>query len=106
MDGNSNNNYIVANNTTMHPRYFADSLTGNNCICLNNFFDLLGTKPAITLRMFGVIMDAATTGGSYAQVDANNDGIIDIPCVIDKNNVDNYQLTRPVDIANEPIPPL
>jgi nitrous oxidase accessory protein NosD len=41
---------------------------------------------------------------SYAQVDINNDGIIDVPFTIDINNVDNYPLMVPVNVANEPIP--
>jgi hypothetical protein len=40
----------------------------------------------------------------YARIDVDPNGIIDVPFVIDKNNVDNYPLMEPVNSATEPIP--
>ena len=105
MWGSCSNNYFVANNVTISQHYNGDSLVGTNFFYHNNFLRWTWNQTATENSQN--IWSQNGRGNffeSYAKVDINNDGIIDVPFTIDINNVDNYPLMVPVNVANEPIP--
>jgi hypothetical protein len=81
----------------------------DNIIYYNNFIN--NTKNVYNEVVMAVpavsIWDNDAVGNywsDYNGTDANNDGIGDIPYVIDENNQDNHPLMTPVNISNV-IPP-
>jgi|GEM_PF-2867569 parallel beta-helix repeat protein len=105
MWGSCTNNYFVANNVTISQHYGSDSIVGTNYIYHNNFLQWNWNQSA-TDNSANVWSQNGRGNyyGGYAQVDANHDGVIDVPFTIDRNNVDNYPLVEPVNTAAEPIP--
>jgi nitrous oxidase accessory protein NosD len=104
MGGNSSNNYFVANTVTMTQHYSANKLAGTNFIYHNNFLRWDWNQTAEDSANVWSQNGRGNYYAQYAKVDANHDGIIDVPFTIDRNNVDNYPLMEPVNIADEPIP--
>ncbi len=105
MAGNCRNNYIVANNINITQHWNANKLVGTNYIYHNNFLSWSWNQSDVDNSVNVWSRDGR--GNYYAQypkVDTDNDGVIDVPFVIDQRNVDNYPLMEPVKIDPEPIP--
>ena len=106
--GQTNNNLIVANSFTDYAYYEPTfSHNGTNTFYHNNFFNSnwLQSDPNFTQSKW----DNGQSGNywsNYHGEDQNNDGIGDIPHIIDQNNQDNYPLTNPVIINTEVQPQL
>jgi parallel beta-helix repeat protein len=107
MSGDSSYNTFVANNITISQHYLTDRLKGTNYIYHNNFV-VFSWDQASTANSVNVWSNDGK--GNYwvdwSGPDANHDGIVDSPYIIDVNNIDNYPLTTPVNISAEPLPPL
>ncbi|MCL4429662.1 MAG: hypothetical protein M1167_02805 [Chloroflexi bacterium] len=100
----STGNIFAGNDISMGPRYYADTLTGNNFIYHNNFLNFAWNR---TLSMPSNFWSSNNRGNYWADYngsDANHDGVGDTPYIIDKTNIDNYPLMVPVNIQAEPIP--
>ena len=104
--GNSHLNTIVGNEISMRPRYYADSLTGDNYIYHNNFLNFAWNQSQTTPVNVWSSNMKGNYWADYYGTDANHDGVGDTPYIIDKTNKDNYPLMSPVNITNEPIPTL
>jgi hypothetical protein len=104
MTQNSTGNRIIANNVSASQLYQADTLTGTNYIYHNNFYNFKWNQTATDNS--ANVWSSGGRGNYWGQsgVDANHDGVIDSPHVIDKNNVDSYPLMSPVDVGSEPFP--
>jgi nitrous oxidase accessory protein NosD len=103
--GSSTNNKIVANNVWAGQLYLVDKLEGTNYIYHNNFYNFHWNQSANTNS--ANVWSSDGRGNYWANFhtgDANNDGVVDSPYVIDKTNEDDYPLTTPVDISAEPLP--
>lgn len=77
----------------------------NNYIYHNNFFNFKWDQSKTTnAANVWSIDNRGNYWANFHTGDANNDGVIDSPYIIDKTNKDEYPLTAPVDIAAEPFP--
>jgi hypothetical protein len=113
--GTSYNNTIVGNHIADNKvgisatNIYSQGGAHDNIIYYNNFIN--NTKNVYNEVVMAVpavsIWDNDAVGNywsDYNGTDANNDGIGDIPYVIDENNQDNHPLMTPVNISNV-IPP-
>ena len=105
MHGRCSNNYFVANTITISQHWNGNTLVGTNYFYHNNFLKWSWDQTAADNSANVWSQDGrGNYYAGYASVDANHDGIIDVPFVIDKNNIDNYPLMTPVNKEAEPIP--
>lgn len=105
MHGRCSNNYFVANTITISQRWNGNTLVGTNYFYHNNFLKWSWDQTAADNSVNVWSQDGrGNYYAGYASVDVNHNGIIDVPFVIDKNNVDNYPLMTPVNKEAEPIP--
>ncbi len=101
----SSNNNISGN--TITNTYYGIRLrhSSNNIIYHNNFIDNTQQVYIYPSGYTNVWDDGYPSGGNYwsdyAGVDSDHDGIGDTPCVIDKNNQDNYPLMSPCGLVEE-----
>ncbi len=105
MTGTSTDNIIVANNINTGKMQIECSLTGNNTIYHNNFynFDWNRTATSNSANIWN-INGQGNYWSDYNGTDKNTDGIGDSPYVIDTKNTDNFPLMAPVNIGLEKIP--
>ena len=104
MQGDSSHNYIVANNITMTPRYYADELTSDNYIYHNNFLAFTWNHTASTPTNVWSSGGRGNYWWDYNGTDRNGDGVGDTPYTINLSNHDDHPLMAPINIATESIP--
>jgi nitrous oxidase accessory protein NosD len=103
MSGGSTNNKIVANNVWAGQIYQEDKLVGTNYVYLNNFYNFNLNQSADTNSANIWSSDGRGNCWGYSGTDMNNDGVGDIPYIIDRTNKDGYPLMAPIDIGSEPL---
>jgi Nitrous oxidase accessory protein len=104
MTEGSTDNKIVANNVWAGQLYLADDIVGTNYIYHNNFYNFKWNQTATGNSANVWSSDGRGNYWGQSGVDADHDGVIDTPCVIDKNNVDSYPLASPVNVDAERLP--
>lgn len=103
--GNSGNNLFVGN--FVQGAFNLDPVlkSSGNAFYHNNFINVYWDKTLTTNTRN--MWDNGSEGNywnDYQGVDANRDGIVDSPHLIDVNNQDRHPLTKPVDLSLEPQP--
>ena len=99
----SSNNTITGNNITNNSYHGICLSQSSNNVFFNNYF-ISNTQQVYTDGSSN-IWDNGVKGNywnDYLGVDADGDGIGDIACIIDANNIDQYPLMKPVAIPELP----